>query len=225
MPAKDVLRKFLRFLLILIFNLSRECYTFFVLPANNLIRYFEELAEKGWILFDLDPSFLLHLRMCAEQRFVQHQFQEATISHTSDITRAIRSDSTLWLETGTTGISSYETQVLNELQHLRAELRDFFRIGLSEIECHYSVYKPGQFYRKHRDCTATDNRRHFSFVIYLNPEWSDRDGGELVAYRGEEVLFKVSPQIGKMILFRSDLEHEVLPPSRQRFTLTGWMRT
>lgn len=201
-----------------------------MLPANNLSKYFEELAEKGWVLFNLDTPLLLQLRSSAEQRWKLEQFQEAAITQSLQILaetahQTIRSDSTLWLDPSTDNISDQEAFMLKEIQRLNTDLRNFFRIGLREVECHYSIYKPGQFYKKHRDTTAANNKRYFSFVIYLNTTWNDGDGGELVGYNGDKVLFRILPQMGKMILFRSDIEHEVLPPTQMRFTLTGWFRT
>lgn len=196
-----------------------------MLPANNLSKYFEELAQNGWVLIEVDLEHSLQLRNSAEKRLRDQQFKAATITDTHKKSGEIRNDSTLWLDQNSSHISEHELHTLKELDRLRAELRDFFRIGLNEIECHYSIYNPGQFYRRHQDITEQKNKRHFSFVIYLNPDWKTNEGGELIGYTGESVLFRVSPDIGRMVLFRSDLEHEVLAPERQRFTLTGWIRT
>ena len=61
-------------------------------------------------------------------------------------------------------------------------------------------------------------------MLYLNEDWKESDGGHLIGYDQDKVIFRVKPELGQMILFRSDLEHEVMPTQRGRFSLTGWFR-
>ncbi|MGZ3690372.1 MAG: 2OG-Fe(II) oxygenase, partial [Pseudobdellovibrio sp.] len=37
-------------------------------------------------------------------------------------------------------------------------------------------------------------------------------------------LFKLNPEIGQMLIFKSEVEHEVVPAHKTRYALTGWMR-
>ena len=64
-------------------------------------------------------------------------------------------------------------------------------------------------------------------VAYLNPDWSEEDGGELVLYpeKGEQGELRVTPAHGTFVLFLSeDFEHEVLPARRDRLSIAGWFR-
>lgn len=184
--------------------------------ANNLEPYFEKLSEKSWVILPVELSLAAELLVSAQKK--QSEFRPATTSRLLQPEPALRSDRILWLDEGNSG-------VLDALQKLKSDLRNYFRVGLESIECHYSVYEPGQFYVRHRDITEQQNRRIFSFVIYLNPEWGPQDGGHLVGYGPDEtVLFNITPLAGQMILFKSELEHEVQKANRTRYALTGWIR-
>ena len=68
-----------------------------------------------------------------------------------------------------------------------------------------------------------DDHRKLSVICYLNHDWKDECGGQLRMYLPDgnrEVL----PVAGRLVCFRSDqIEHEVLPATRDRFSLTGWI--
>lgn len=190
--------------------------------ANNLEPYFEKLSEKSWVLLPVQTDFIAELLTSAQKK--QAQFREATITQSLKPESQLRNDRIFWLNEDPSQ-SSADQLALQALNQLRHELRDYFRISLTHLECHFSIYEPGQFYVRHRDTTAQDNQRIFSFVIYLNPNWADTDGGHLVGYTADNTpLFKIKPEAGQMILFKSDLEHEVQEAHRTRYALTGWIR-
>lgn len=193
-------------------------------PANNLEKYFNELNEQNWTLIPVDFVLATKLQISAECKFKANQFKTANITVAEAGSAVIRSDYIFWLDAKDATLTDNDQTALAQLEFLTNALKNFFRISLTEFECHFAVYKPGSFYKKHRDTTLQDNKRVFSFVVYLNPEWSPTDGGELVGYKDNRTLFQISPTIGKMILFKSDIEHEVLIAARTRYTLTGWIR-
>jgi SM-20-related protein len=63
-------------------------------------------------------------------------------------------------------------------------------------------------------------------VYYLNENWSEDDGGELVIYdEDNNYLTKVTPHANTLIVFLSDkFPHEVLPAKKKRFSIAGWFR-
>lgn len=195
-----------------------------MLPANDLLKYFAELSEKNWTLLPIDMNLARQLRKSAETKLQTGSFRTAGIGREAGNVPAIRTDRIHWLSENA-GAGDPDGPALQSLRILTGELREYFRVGATGFECHYAVYEPGQFYRRHRDTAVHDNHRLFSFVIYLNDGWPAGAGGELVGYEGEEELFRISPRLGQMVLFRSDLEHEVLPAREPRFSLTGWVRT
>ena len=193
-------------------------------PANNLEKYFRQLNEQNWTLLPVDISFASKLQNSAKTKFEAQTFKAAGISGTGKQAANIRNDSTFWLDSTSKILTDTDKGVIKQLQWLSEQLKNYFRISLTEVECHYAVYEPGQFYKLHRDSTQNANKRVFSFVIYLNEDWKQSDGGQLVGYENQNTVFSILPEIGKMILFKSDLEHEVLPTDRTRFALTGWLR-
>jgi SM-20-related protein len=61
-------------------------------------------------------------------------------------------------------------------------------------------------------------------VSYLNQNWLEDEGGQLVVYHEEEVM-KILPTNQKAIFFQSDvLEHEVVVATRPRMSITGWLK-
>lgn len=209
---------------LLIFNLYSKCYTYFVFPANNLEQYFEELAQQNWTLIPIALDSARKLRNSAENKFTTHQFRPATLSGSSVLETSIRNDSIFWLDNKSQEMNENDSAALLQIQNLSLMLKEYFRIGISEIECHYAVYNEGHFYHKHRDATTQNNKRVFSFVVYLNESWNSDDGGQLVGYSEHQQIFSIEPKMGKMILFNSELEHEVIKTRKIRYSLTGWMR-
>ena len=61
-------------------------------------------------------------------------------------------------------------------------------------------------------------------IMYLNANWKEGDGGELVIYKENETI-KIPPSLGRMVFFDSEkYEHEVLPTSVTRMSITGWLK-
>lgn len=192
--------------------------------ANNLEPYFEILAEKSWVILPIQTEFARALLNSSKSKL--QSFRSAGITQTPKRQGNLRGDNIYWLDEKDETLTKTDRAALGELNGLRLQLHDYFRIGLHSFECHYSHYEAGQFYVRHRDITQQNNQRQFSFVLYLNFDWSAQDGGELVGYSEESFeIFRVRPEAGQMILFKSDVEHEVETAHRSRYALTGWMRS
>jgi hypoxia-inducible factor (prolyl hydroxylase) len=97
----------------------------------------------------------------------------------------------------------------------------------SRSRCMVTCYPPGGKYTKHVDNGgATSNGRRLTALFYLNNEWKDGDGGELVVYEkgGKTVKDTIQPVADRLVLFWSDerVPHEVSEASKNRFTVTIW---
>jgi SM-20-related protein len=132
----------------------------------------------------------------------------------------IRGDATLWLDDARCGDAARD--YLHRLDVLRADLSRRLFLGLVEVEAHYAAYPPGAGYARHRDRFRDDDARVLSLVTYLNPGWQPGDGGELCLHRDDGGV-DVPPRTGS-VCFLSELEHEVLPARRERFSIAAWMR-
>jgi SM-20-related protein len=63
--------------------------------------------------------------------------------------------------------------------------------------------------------------------LYLNDDWGEHDGGELLIYpqRGDSPPERIMPGNGVLLVFLSErVVHEVLPARRDRFSIAGWFR-
>ena len=61
-------------------------------------------------------------------------------------------------------------------------------------------------------------------ISYLNSNWQESDGGELLIHQLDQNL-KIAPTHGKTIFFKSDeLVHEVLVTQNTRMSITGWLK-
>ena len=72
-----------------------------------------------------------------------------------------------------------------------------------------------------------------SVVVYLNDNWSDDDGGELILYDNQLLassdtdtrIVIVTPNLGTIVVFLSEeFPHEVLPAKGDRYSIAGWFR-
>jgi SM-20-related protein len=137
----------------------------------------------------------------------------------------IRGDRTSWLDERSP--SRAESEFWQMVGSLRVVLNRTLFMGLSEFECHYALYAPGAFYRRHRDQfrgSASTGARVVSCVLYLNDDWKHSDGGALRIYCDSGAR-EVMPAGGTLVCFLSEhFEHEVLPATRERLSIAGWFR-
>lgn len=137
---------------------------------------------------------------------------------------AIRRDQIAWIEPdeGTNG------QWLEFCAGLQQYLNRTLLLGLFSFECHFAHYAPGAFYKTHLDAFKGQANRVLSLVLYLNTEWGEQDGGEMVLYSDtepEQELLRIKPEAGTLAVFLSeDFPHEVLPARRDRYSIAGWYR-
>jgi SM-20-related protein len=144
-------------------------------------------------------------------------------AHDFQLNRDIRRDKILWLEPSSPALADF----LTWMDKLRIGLNRRLYLGLREYESHFAVYEPGAFYQRHLDAFRGRPGRKLSTVLYLNPSWDLRDGGELLLYNeaGDELLESIAPTCGKLVVFLSeDFPHEVLVARQRRQSIAGWFR-
>lgn len=134
----------------------------------------------------------------------------------------IRGDSICWLEPEFPVGGLY----LQRMAQLQEQLNRELFLGLRHFETHYAHYLPGGFYKRHVDRHRDHDARVISAVCYLNADWPEDAGGELVMWNAqEEEVLRLRPRGGALVLFTShDMPHEVLPARQTRLSLAGWFR-
>lgn len=135
---------------------------------------------------------------------------------------AIRNDVIYWLDKNNN--NEYEHQFFNQIDAFIAYLNKTCYTGITGYEFHYTLYEKGSFYRKHLDQFQDNTSRQFSMISYLNTNWKEGDGGELLIHESENNI-KISPTQGKTVFFKSnELVHEVLETQERRLSITGWLK-
>lgn len=137
------------------------------------------------------------------------------------IQEAIRGDYIKWLDKNESpeAIRVY----LDRLQELIQFLNQALFLSLKDYEVHMTVYPQGSYYKRHLDQFKKDDHRKLSVILYLNDNWKDEQGGQLRMYLPDQTK-DFLPLSGRLVIFRSDeIEHEVLPATRERLSITGWV--
>ncbi|TRX42920.1 2OG-Fe(II) oxygenase [Flavobacterium restrictum] len=136
---------------------------------------------------------------------------------------AIRSDSIYWLDKKHN--NSFENEFFAQIEAFILYLNQSCYAGITGYEFHYSLYEKGDFYLKHLDQFKNNPSRKYSMISYLNSDWQESDGGELLIHQLDNNQ-KISPTQGKTVFFKSDeLVHEVLVTQNTRMSITGWLKS
>ncbi|MCC5879513.1 MAG: 2OG-Fe(II) oxygenase [Idiomarina sp.] len=185
----------------------------------------DALADHGYLIV---PQFISQQKALEFYAYAKNlpdqQWQLASVGRREQqtINTNVRSDRIHWLDSDV----AEENEFLAAMNVLRTGLNRELFMGLFDYEAHLANYQPGAYYKKHLDAFKGRSNRILTTVLYLNPEWSKADGGELVIYgeRGE-VLQEVLPTLGTMVIFLSDrFVHEVKVGMKDRYSITGWFR-
>lgn len=191
----------------------------------SLDRLADRLRENDWAVADVPAA--LPLLLAARDEAVEHaaagRLHAAATGRTDGRQFAgLRGDSTLWLDDPACGTAARE--LLAALDALRGELNQRLLLGLDEVEAHFAHYPPGAGYARHRDRFRSDDARVLSLVLYLNPGWPDHAGGALRLHLPDGP-HDIAPRSGTVAIFLSaEVEHEVLPADRPRFSVAAWFR-
>ncbi|MGP4971818.1 2OG-Fe(II) oxygenase [Psychrobacter aquimaris] len=194
-------------------------------PSDFEIRWQDKLTdtqldtfvEDGWIIIDdvFETKALLALQ--AESGFINYRDAELTAGiRVSDI----RGDRIRWI-TENFFAGYYYLQSINALAALFN--RSLFA-GIRHSEAHYACYPVGFGYQWHSDNPAGRDERVISAVFYLNDEWEPTDGGALEVIDKHGVHHNVMPVANRLVIFDSDLQHQVQIAHRQRYSIATWMR-
>ncbi|HPE60651.1 MAG: 2OG-Fe(II) oxygenase [Thiothrix sp.] len=211
------------------------------LPDENLLkRLADALYQQGYlVLCDALPLSLIRALQARIRVLDDAAFHLAGIGREQDYRRVkrVRSDRIHWLDDNDPGTGDYFVW----MEALRLGLNRALFLGLFDYECHFAWYPQGARYQTHIDAFRGNSNRRLSTVLYLNPDWQDGDGGELVVHapRPEQAarlpglalpatgteLVRVQPLAGTLVVFLSEVfPHEVLPVHKPRYSVTGWFR-
>ncbi len=196
------------------------------------------LADQGYAIVDnfLSVKEVAAILELDEFKNALLHFKKAGIGKREDkqINESIRGDYIQWIDKQKS--AEPLTLYLKRLEGLIQYINQTLFQSLKDYEVHMTVYPAGSFYKRHLDQFKTDDHRKLSVICYLNTNWKEDEGGQLRMHLPaphiptlsgggwQERTKDVFPAAGRLVCFRSDqIEHEVLPATRERLSLTGWM--
>jgi SM-20-related protein len=139
-----------------------------------------------------------------------------------DTGQTMRKDKIYWMDKSSD--NKFEQEFLRLVENFIEYLNRTCYAGINGYEFHYAVYEQGSFYKRHRDQFKNDCDRKFSLINYLNNDWQEEDGGQLLVYHDKAVQ-KILPHSQTTVFFKSDeMEHEVTKANRSRMSVSGWLK-
>jgi len=153
-----------------------------------------------------------------------HSMNAAGTGNQKDIQHdhKVRGDSIYWLDRKHQDL--HENEFFDRMDAFVLYLNQSCYTGITGYEFHYTMYETGSFYKKHLDQFKNDESRQFSMISYLNVGWVKEDGGQLLIQLDHHDQ-SITPTNGKTVFFKSnELEHEVLLTTKNRMSITGWLK-
>ncbi len=184
-----------------------------------------DLSTKGYSVCSDAIPFALAQSLAQEVLHKPAQyFKKAGIGRQSQhiLDDSIRSDQICWIDDTSEAGDTW----LRWTESLKQYLNRRLFLGLNDFESHFAHYGKGDFYKKHKDAFVGQGNRILSAVTYLNDDWLQQDGGELVLYdESSKEIERILPELGTLVIFLSEeFPHEVLPAQRERYSIAGWFR-
>lgn len=178
----------------------------------------DQLATHGFILLSqvLPMAQLQPLRMASREPTGYRTAQLIS----DGVQQQIRNDATRWLQPNDPIAIDY----LQVLQDLGDYLNQQLFLGIRWAEAHFACYQASQFYAQHRDNPKNSRVRAISTVFYLNSDWPAAAGGQLRLIDRHGIQHDILPHDNHMIIFDSDLWHEVCAATQVRYSIAGWLR-
>lgn len=189
-------------------------------------RIADDIRQQGYSICPAAlPDALSQALLECQHAMSEEAFTRAGIGRGDDHLRNefVRTDEICWI----TGESEAGAQWLNWTAELQTYLNRQLLLGLFSFESHFAHYRPGAYYKRHYDAFRGQANRVLSVVAYLNSGWTTAEGGELVLYQDDQDKdgVRVLPLMGSLAVFLSEeFPHEVLPASRDRYSIAGWFR-
>ncbi len=183
----------------------------------------DALVEDGYIIIQnaLQKELSSKLLNAAKN---ETDFKRAGISGAGDLhlDNNRRRDKIHWIDES----ESSQKEFLEFTDGLKEYLNRSLYLGLTYYESHFAIYNKGDFYETHLDAFKNSKNRVVTTVYYLNDEWGDSDGGELIVYdENNKEIAKVIPNANTLVVFMSEkFPHEVLSANKKRYSIAGWFR-
>lgn len=177
----------------------------------------DALAANGFLLIDDCFAAPALYALQSESGFIDYRLANLTAGKHA---REIRGDRIRWLdETCPNGLA-----YLRAIEQLASWFNATLFTGIRHCEAHYACYPVGFGYQWHTDNPQGRNERVLSAVFYLNDDWEATHGGELVLIDAHGDTQICQPRANRLVIFNSDLRHQVKITQRTRYSIATWLR-
>ncbi|MEK6476109.1 2OG-Fe(II) oxygenase [Catalinimonas sp. 4WD22] len=195
-----------------------------LLHETQLEKLVDQLAENGYGLIDhfFSPEQVNAVVDRFQDLSEEGEFKKAGIGKMQNfaVDKSVRGDYIRWINPN--DMTEVTANYVGKMRQLMEYLNYTCFLGLKDFEAHFAMYPAGTFYKRHADRFQQNAHRVISTVCYLNKDWEEKDGGQLRMFLPDEE-FDIAPLSGRLVCFRSEIEHEVLITTRSRYSITGWM--
>lgn len=180
------------------------------------------LSENGYCFFDnvFDEMTLAYLNRYFSNNLLN--LKPAHIGHKSSKMQSLdlRSDHNYWINESDPDLKNYMEMIRSVTKVLREELY----LPIKSTETQIALYQPGNLYVRHQDRHKFSDHRWMTLVFYLNANWVEEHQGQLKIYLENKSEVSIDPINNRCVIFKSDLEHEVLISHHDRKSYTTWFR-
>ncbi|MFC0821135.1 2OG-Fe(II) oxygenase [Moraxella marmotae] len=184
---------------------------------NLLDDRLDGLVHTGVVVLDNVFAKADLLALQNESGFID--YKEAHLTHGERQTQ-IRGDSIRWIDDDCPAGAAY----LRSIWELGRYFNQTLYTGIRSAEAHYACYPAGFGYQWHVDNRQGHDERVISAVFYLNDDWQDSDGGEILVIDKTGEQQTLMPKANRLVIFDSNLRHQVNITHRRRFSIATWLR-
>lgn len=177
----------------------------------------DHLVSEGYVVLDEVFSTSAILALQTESGFIY--YRDAMVAD-GLLVKEIRGDRIRWITNHFIAGAYYLEQINDLAQYFNRTLY----AGIRHSEAHYACYPPGFGYQWHTDNPNGRNERVISAVFYLNDAWTEADGGALAVVDNAGNEQHILPKANRLVVFDSDLRHQVEIAHRQRYSIATWLR-
>eukprot|EP00242_Pyramimonas_sp_CCMP2087_P007191 CAMPEP_0198202626 /NCGR_PEP_ID=MMETSP1445-20131203/5815_1 /TAXON_ID=36898 /ORGANISM="Pyramimonas sp., Strain CCMP2087" /LENGTH=344 /DNA_ID=CAMNT_0043873645 /DNA_START=572 /DNA_END=1603 /DNA_ORIENTATION=- len=193
----------------------------------------DALRTDGFVVVDGALGSSCADRLVEEMQDIRntpHMIKNATHLVKDGQTRHLEKDSIWEMDT----LSSHWPEV-QKLAHMFGRLHTDFTLGttlnvhLPELCLDSQALKVqwnnggGGCFPLHFDSDRDLDRRQVTAIVYLNKDWTPKDGGQLRVYPFPSAPVEIEPVFDRMVLFSSpNMLHRVMPSHRPRMCFTVW---
>lgn len=167
----------------------------------------------------LDDVFAMDALTALQNESGFIEYRQAHLTH-GERESAIRGDSIRWIDESCPVGSAY----LGAIDELGRYFNATMYTGIRSSEAHYACYPSGFGYKWHSDNPKGRDERVISAVFYLNDNWTAGNGGAITVVDKTGETIQLLPQLNRLVVFDSNLLHQVEITNRTRFSIATWLR-